>query len=112
MKREQRVLMMICGEASMWDVLLAKLEMAYSPSLRAQHRTFVGVSSVLKQALGDPDDTVTIRTKNRSHRGRGSSSGALLLLGALVVVLILEWSTFTLPAIGEWLKYAIHRCGL
>ena len=112
MNGEQRVLMLMCGEATPWDSFCARLELACSPTLRKQRRRLDGVVLALGAVLADPDDPITIRTRTKRPRVRHTTPAAVWLLGLLAVVIFVEYRTFTVPALVEWFKTMMHRCGL
>jgi hypothetical protein len=111
MNRDKRLFLVAAGEASTWEILCTRFEMACSPAAKARFRQYSTVKTVLALSLSDPDDRITIELRRRrvSDPRRLAS---LALLGLLLTVLFIEWRTYTYPAITQFLKYFAHECGI
>lgn len=111
MSRDQRVFLAAVGEASAWDTFRTRIEAVWSGSTKSQLRRYAALHGVLGAALADSDDRVTIRLQRR-HRPAARNLAGLALLGLLTTALIVEWGSYTLPAIHQYMNYVEHRCGI
>jgi hypothetical protein len=110
--RDQRLLLVASGEASLLESFVAQLEVTCSARARSRYRQFVAVGKLMHTALAEQDDQVTVNIRNRRTGPKAGSSGSLLLLGLLVAILVVEWNNYTLPAVSESLRYLAHQCGI
>jgi hypothetical protein len=111
MNRDERLFMVAVGEASHWETLCARLELACSPRAKARFRQFSTIKAILAVSLADPDDRITIEIR-KPHVSDPRRLASLALLGLLVTVLFVEWRTYTYPEISQFLKYFAHQCGI
>lgn len=111
MNRDQRLFLVAVGEASAWDSLLTRIETACSAKTRVRGRQYGAIRGVFGAALSDPDDRITVRFQRKVRPDPRVLAGSALL-GLLTVVLLLEWGTYTFPAIFQYMSYVAHRCGI
>lgn len=107
MSVDERLLWVAAGDATRWEAFRLWPALALSARLRARRRRFLAVSRSLRRALADPDDLVVVRIE-----AKGRPAWTPILLAVLVLLAVFEWRSYTLPALGEWLRYVAHRCGI
>ncbi len=109
MNRDERLLILMHGGATGWERVAAWCDLACSQDARKSYRRYASVSRALRATLADPEDLVTI---NLPRRRAPEKTGALLLLGALSLIVFFEWRNYTIPALTEVIRTIAHRCGL
>jgi hypothetical protein len=111
MTADQRLLLTLSGEGSLSDRALTLLYLTVSSRARAKRDEFLTARRVLFLVFADPDEVYTVRFKRPLKAVRRVSPGLILLAG-LLILLITEWSTYTLPSLAAWTKTVLHSCGL
>ena len=111
MKRDERLFLVAAGEASHWETMFTRLELACSASAKARYRQFSTLKEILMVSLADPDDRVTVKIQRKKGTNPRRYSSLFLLL-ALTAILCVEWGSYTIPTLVQCFKYLAHRCGI
>ena len=105
MSRDERLLMIAHGSATVGELMIGMGHLIGSSDARATYRRYVAVSAVLRAAIGGEDEIYRIDLRRRLK----PTKWALLVL--LVGIALVEWGTYSGPALMDAIKVLGKKCG-
>jgi hypothetical protein len=93
------------GSASLGDLIVGVGYLISSAEARATYRRFVSIGAVLRSAFDAADDVVRVEIRRRP---KPLAWAAVALLFAVVVV---QWVSYSGPALMEAMRALGRRCG-
>jgi hypothetical protein len=100
--RDQQLLALVHHQANAIQTLQALASLTVSKEARQTYRQYGAVTKALRSCLAD-DQVLVIKTPQIRN---------WLILAALLIVIAIEFSNYTVPAVHDWLMTVAHKCGL
>ena len=106
MSRDERLLLIAHGSASVGELVVGLGHLVASSEARTTYRRYASVSSVLRVAFSGDDEVYRVRIRRRGSKLKWL--GLALLIGVAVV----EWGTYSAPALLDSVHALARKCGL